>query len=326
MDNLVSIYHGGTVEKDHYGYPAPDFESEARELEEERKLRMTLEHHLTEQQKQLEGLDNTSILADQFTDSIQLDALKTPDSKYMPDGFVACRSRYSNDVEFSPIRENVDNTADEDLWTRLNKGCVTDLDMLEMTPGLKRETSLRRDATSAGSLCNSQHKQQCLSGRVYLFTLLFRPTDARCQKLEKDCISDPQQLDESNARCEALEKECDLLRDKNSSLQQELSESMREADRLVAEKQVELEDSKARCALLERELSKSRQDAERLATEKQELAGELGVERQKMEELKQDIRVISRAFSQREGQLTSLYTKSKAILENCKASHVATLP
>nr|XP_034569525.1 kinesin-like protein KIN-7L [Setaria viridis] len=153
-----------------------------------------------------------------------------------------------------------------------------------------------------------------------------QPTDARCQKLEKDCISDPQQLDESNARCEALEKECDLLRDKNSSLQQELSESMREADRLVAEKQVELEDSKARCALLERELSKSRQDAERLATEKQELAGELGVERQKMEELKQDIRVISRAFSQREGQLTSLYTKSKAILENCKASHVATLP
>jgi hypothetical protein len=42
------------------------------ELEEERKLRMTLEHHLTEQQKRIEGLDNTSISADQFTDSTQV--------------------------------------------------------------------------------------------------------------------------------------------------------------------------------------------------------------------------------------------------------------
>ena len=127
-------------------------------------------------------------------------------------------------------------------------------------------------------------------------------------------------------RFAALEVECDLLRDKNSSLQQELSDSKREASLLVAEKKAQLDDSVARCAALERELSVCRQDAERLATEKQELAGELGVERQKMEELKQDIRVISRDFSQREGQLTSLYTKSKAILENCKASHAATLP
>jgi len=153
---------------------------------------------------------------------------------------------------------------------------------------------------------------------------LEEPTDARCQRLEKDCVSDRQQLEESNVRCAALEAECDLLRDKNSSLQQELSDSKREASLLVAEKQAQLDDSVARCAALERELSVCRQDAERLATEKQELAGELGVERQKMEELKQDIRVISRAFSQREGQLTSLYSKSKAILESCKTSHAAT--
>ncbi|RLM70294.1 kinesin-related protein 11-like [Panicum miliaceum] len=278
----------------------------AMELEEERKLRMTLEHHLTEQQKLLEGLDNTSISADLFTDSTQLDALKTPDFKYIPDGFVAYRSRYSNDVEFSPLPENFDNIANDDVWTCLNKGCVTDLDMLEMTPGLKREASLLQDATSAAPL------QEL--------------TDARCQRLEKDCATDRQQLEESNVRCAALEKERNLLRDKNSSLQQELSDSKREANLLVAKKQAQLDDSIARCVALEKELSMSRQDAERLTTEKQELAGELGVERQKMEELKQDIRLISRAFSQREGQLTSLYSKSKAILENCKASHVATLP
>ena len=79
---------------------------------------------------------------------LQLDALKTPDSKYTPDGFVAHRSRYSNDVEFSPLPENLDNVANDDLWACLNKGCVTDLDMLEMAPGLKREASLLQDATS----------------------------------------------------------------------------------------------------------------------------------------------------------------------------------
>lgn len=42
------------------------------ELEEERKLRMTLEHHLIEQQKKLEGLDITGISGDQFTDSTQV--------------------------------------------------------------------------------------------------------------------------------------------------------------------------------------------------------------------------------------------------------------
>ncbi|PWZ25571.1 Kinesin-like protein KIN-7L, partial [Zea mays] len=160
----------------------------AMELEDERKLRMTLEQHLTEQQK-LEAISS-----DHFTDSIQLDLLKTPDSKSVPDGFVACRSRYSQDVEFSPIPENLDNIAEEDLWTRLNKGCVTDLDMLEMTPNLKRESS--------------------------------------------------------------------FLQEKSS----------------------------------------------------------------KMDELKQDIRVICGDLLQREGQLTSIYTKSKAILESCKASQVATMP
>lgn len=44
----------------------------AMELEEERKLRMSLEHHLIEQQKKLDGLDNTGMSGDQFTDSTQV--------------------------------------------------------------------------------------------------------------------------------------------------------------------------------------------------------------------------------------------------------------
>ncbi|AQK57489.1 Kinesin-like protein KIN-7N [Zea mays] len=271
----------------------------AMELEDERKLRMTLEQHLTEQQK-LEAISS-----DHFTDSIQLDLLKTPDSKSVPDGFVACRSRYSQDVEFSPIPENLDNIAEEDLWTRLNKGCVTDLDMLEMTPNLKRESSFLQEKSSAAPL--------------------EEPTNAICQRLAKECIYDQQQLEESKARCANLEKDCDVLRDENLSLQQELSESKLEADSLVAEKQAQLDDLRMRCVALERDLSSSRQEAHRLATEKQELAGQLGTERQKMDELKQDIRVICGDLLQREGQLTSIYTKSKAIIESCKASQVATL-
>lgn len=150
-------------------------------------------------------------------------------------------------------------------------------------------------------------------------------TDARCQRLEKECISDRQQLEEFMARCANLEKECHVLRDQNLSLQQELSESKREADSLVAEKQAQLDDLRVRCVALERDLSSSRQEAQRLATEKQELAWELGTEKRKLEELKQDIRVISRGFLQREGQITSLYAKSKAILE-ASQSQVATLP
>uniref|UniRef100_A0A0A9ER83 Kinesin-like protein n=1 Tax=Arundo donax TaxID=35708 RepID=A0A0A9ER83_ARUDO len=271
----------------------------AMELEEERKLRETLQHCLAEKQKMLEDLNNTSISPDQFTDSTQLDTLKTPDSNYTQDGFVARRSRYSNDVEFSPIPENLDNVADEDLWMRLNKGCITDLDMLEMTPGPKREAAPLEEE---------------------------EPTDARCQRLEKDCISDRQQLEDLKARCVTLEKERDLPRDENSTLQHELSKSKQEANRLIAEKQEQLEDWKARCVALEKELSRSKQEAENLSAEKQELSRELGAEKQKMEELKQDIRVISGAFSQRERQLTSLYTKSKAIVEHCKGSQIATLP
>ncbi|TVU31213.1 hypothetical protein EJB05_22891, partial [Eragrostis curvula] len=107
---------------------------------------------------------------------------------------------------------------------------------------------------------------------------------------------------------------------------EELCKSRQEAGCLIAENQEQLEESRAKCAELEKELSRSRQEADCLAKQKLELVGELGAEKQKMEELRQDIRVISRAFSHREGQLTSLYSKSKAIVEHCKASQVATLP
>ncbi|KAL5204130.1 hypothetical protein ABZP36_009001 [Zizania latifolia] len=246
----------------------------AMELEEEKRLRETLEHRLAEQQKMLDDLNRTGISPDQFNDSIQLDALKTPNSKERPNGFVASRAHYSKDVEFSPIPENLGTVADEDLWMQLNKGCITDLEMLEMTPGFKCSQSITEDKTSVATP--------------------EEPIDARCQKLEKDCSSDRQQLEESKAKCTALENERDLLKEDNSSLLEELA--------------------------------KSKQEAGRLVVEKEEMLKELDMERSRMEELKQEIRLFSQAFSQRQGQLTSLYTKSKAIVENCKTSSQVSLP
>lgn len=98
---------------------------------------------------------------------LQLDLLKTPDSKSVPDGFVACRSRYSQDVEFSPIPENLDNIAEEDLWTRLNKGCVTDLDMLEMTPNLKRESSFLQEKSSVSFSLFLHHLPLSVSLQIF---------------------------------------------------------------------------------------------------------------------------------------------------------------
>ncbi|KAL5204217.1 hypothetical protein ABZP36_009088 [Zizania latifolia] len=122
-------------------------------------------------------------------DLLQLDALKTPNSKERPDGFVASRALYSKDVEFSPIPENLGTVTDEDLWMQLNKGCITGLEMRQMTPGFKCVPSLPRDKTSVATP--------------------EEPIDARCQRLE-NCSSDKQQLEESKVRCAALENERDL--------------------------------------------------------------------------------------------------------------------
>ncbi|XP_037413752.1 kinesin-like protein KIN-7L [Triticum dicoccoides] len=238
----------------------------AMELEEERRLRETLEHRLAEQ-KMSQNHNDTDISVEQFADSSQLDVLKTPDSKRTPDGFVASRSRYLKDAEFSPIPENLGSVADEDLWMQLNKGCITDLDMLEMTSDFKCPP-FPEDTTAV--------------------VPLEEPIDVRCLRLETACSSDRQQLEDSKARCTTLEKELELLKEENSSLRQELSKSKHDTDH-----------------------------------EKEGLIKELETERSKMEELKQDIRLFSQAFSQRQGHLTSLHTKSKAIVENCKASRVA---
>ncbi|CAA6667462.1 unnamed protein product [Spirodela intermedia] len=58
----------------------------------------------------------------------------TPNLRAIPNEFVARRSNYSMVSDCSPLPETFGNKADEDMWLQMNKGCSTDLNMLQMTP------------------------------------------------------------------------------------------------------------------------------------------------------------------------------------------------
>lgn len=104
---------------------------------------------------------------------------------------------------------------------------------------------------------------------------------------EADCSLHKQELEASKEICAKLENECKLLREQNASLVQTLS--------------------------------MSKENVELLTAEKEELLKNLNIEKQKLKDLKDEIRQFSLAFAQREGLLTSLYSKSKAMVENLKS-------
>lgn len=110
----------------------------------------------------------------------------------------------------------------------------------------------------------------------------------RSHSLVSETSSNNPELNAVKERCTALERECHLLREEKASLVQSLS--------------------------------MAQQDVELLQAEKGGLIKDLNIEKQKMKDLKEEIRQFSLAFAQREGLLTSLYTKSKAMMENLKSS------
>lgn len=61
------------------------------------------------------------------------------------------RSDYSRLPDSSPIPDNFDTIADEDMWLKLNKGLITDLDSLRVTPD-RNYQSLTSNDTSPVSL------------------------------------------------------------------------------------------------------------------------------------------------------------------------------
>ncbi|KAG5612939.1 hypothetical protein H5410_024220 [Solanum commersonii] len=124
----------------------------AMELEEERRSQKEREQSIIEQQKKIHNLSNLTSVSDSNghatqeesgnSNSCQEDAFSTPCLKAAPNTFVAKRSQRSQQTEYSPMPDAFSNFADEDMWMKMNKGFVADLDSLHMTPAVKVKLSL----------------------------------------------------------------------------------------------------------------------------------------------------------------------------------------
>lgn len=88
---------------------------------------------------------------------LEFDSLKTPNFKQPSIDFVVRRPNYK-ELESSPIPDNFTGVAGEDLWARLNNGRITDLDALQMTPGLPSQLFPSSEASLVSVICCIIHK------------------------------------------------------------------------------------------------------------------------------------------------------------------------
>ncbi|KAJ3697415.1 hypothetical protein LUZ61_001120 [Rhynchospora tenuis] len=259
----------------------------ATELEEERKARYALENRILEQEKTIENLTNlsksvhfSSACSQKKVDErsatpdeahfMEFDALKTPNFKCPSIDFVVRRPSYK-ELESSPIPDNFADVADEDLWTRLNKGRVTDLEAFQMTPPLP-----------AQEFPSSE-------------TSLDLPSNEELQTKNYERLED---LHDVRKQYEALKEQYCKLEEENNILKQE---------------KIGLTDD---VACLENQI-------DQVKSEKQGLLKELKEEKRKLNDLREEVRRLITTFSQKEGMLTSLYSKSRAFLENTKIAPIA---
>ncbi|XP_074580366.1 kinesin-like protein KIN-7L [Curcuma longa] len=205
----------------------------AMELEKERKKRAALELCIKDQQKKLEDLGSLSTsgyasvstqqkksFATMFDDTSvsKGEVLRTPNFKAVGDDFVAKRSSSFMELHSSPSLEAFGNTDDEDLWMRLNKGCITDLDMLQVTPDMK--------CRPLPSFCMPHEP-----------TLDEDASTKRCHALATECNFNKQQLEALREKCTIMETEFTLLKVENTSLLEALSLSKQENKLIKAEKE-----------------------------------------------------------------------------------------
>ncbi|XP_059636813.1 kinesin-like protein KIN-7N isoform X2 [Cornus florida] len=126
----------------------------AMEVEEERKPQKERDQCIGEQQMTIHNLsslvtfpdwDRSSSQGEEFArqrkeksfychGTCQEDAFRTPCFKAVPSAFVVKRSNYSRQPEWSPLPDSFSNVADEEMWLKMNKGYIADLDGLHITP------------------------------------------------------------------------------------------------------------------------------------------------------------------------------------------------
>ncbi|KAF8404845.1 hypothetical protein HHK36_009734 [Tetracentron sinense] len=151
-----------------------DREKLSMELEEERKSHKERDRCIREQQMKIDNLSSLVTCSDldrkssQGRDSLRQyakeesidnhnicegeDAFQTPCFKAAPNAFVAKRSNYSKLPDSSPVPDNFSNIADEDMWLKLNKGYIANLDSLQATPARKAQSLPSSDASPVCSI------------------------------------------------------------------------------------------------------------------------------------------------------------------------------
>ncbi|ONI33365.1 hypothetical protein PRUPE_1G419600 [Prunus persica] len=158
------------------------------ELEEQRKSHKQREQCIRDQQIQIDNLGSLSTTSDLDRSSSQAqdsgkqslkddgddsysksqgDLFRTPSLKAVPHSFVVKRSNYSPVPGFSPLPDSFSNVVDEDMWFKMNKGFVADLDSLQMTPSRTVQSFPPSDGT-AGSKENYKQEVQNLKRQLEL--------------------------------------------------------------------------------------------------------------------------------------------------------------
>ncbi|CAH2047327.1 unnamed protein product [Thlaspi arvense] len=207
------------------------------QLEEERRKQKEQEQCIKEQQLKIENLNNLVTNSDfkrkQSEDYISLrktpdglcnvndssDVLGTPCFKSASHSFVVSRSNYSLS-DFSPMVDSLGNVADEDTWTKLNKGFVADLDSLQFTPAMKSQpTTLTMSTTE----CSREvHKEvEDLKSQIELLTN------------EKDSVQECKV--ENHKEVEDLKNQIDFLTTEKDNLQVKFDEQVLVNNKLMEE-------------------------------------------------------------------------------------------
>ncbi|CAA7404294.1 unnamed protein product [Spirodela intermedia] len=185
----------------------------AMQLEEERKSREALENCIREQQMKIDALNSFASSSELSRNLAQDDAdctleshnSITPNLRAIPNEFVARRSNYSMVSDCSPLPETFGNKADEDMWLQMNKGCSTDLNMLQMTPSQDSQPTPFKEMPPLPS-----------------------PGERRSSGTERRAVLE---------KCALLERECGLLREENSALSRALATSDEGAKLLSSQKE-----------------------------------------------------------------------------------------
>ncbi|ONK76039.1 uncharacterized protein A4U43_C03F23220 [Asparagus officinalis] len=109
-------------------------------------------------------------------------------------------------LDLSPIPDNFASVADEDLWLQLNTGCITNLDMLQMTPNIKHDRAASADASLELAFHEGASKE-------------------KSRGFQSEFSMNKSQFNTFKQQYTALESECNLLREEEASLNEALSVS-----------------------------------------------------------------------------------------------------